>query len=402
VSRVARYLQATIPPGEDGLLWWVTLVASMGVTAVLPVLPLYAAQNGASLDFIGWMVGAYMAANLVTLYGAGWLSDRIGRKPLMAVGLWLLGIASLGFLVFRDPWAFAGLRALEGVAAACLLPVAMAYAADRAPESQRGTRLAQIAIAENMGLLLGPMAGGLLVATLGLASPFWVLAVACAIAAWMVHRLPDARPTGSVLGPTDATPEDWAQVRWALAAGLAARSLATGFSIGLYETIWSIFLQDRGGNPWHISLSWTLFAVPPILLGPLAGRWIDTFGAARAAVGGAVFQAIVVLSYAGTSRVEVLVALCVLEGVGFAFVYPAYNALMAQAAPLALRGRMIGAIWAFRTVGALAGAVVTPRLYAMGVWWCFGVTSGLLLAGAAGLWLALAVDQRRRPIPKEA
>lgn len=397
VSRVRAFFAATIPPGADGVVWWLTLVASMGVTAVLPVLPVYAHANGASMEFIGWMVGAYMAANLVSLYAAGWLSDRLGRKPLMAAGMWLFALASLGFLWFRNPWAFAGLRALEGIAAACLLPVALAYMADRTPDHARGTRLAQMAVAENFGLLLGPMAGGALIVFFGLASPFWVLGVTCAIGAVLVSRLPEVVPKGALNRTSEASPADWAQVRWALAAGLSARSLATGFSIGLYETVWSLFLQDRGGTAWHIALSWTLFAVPPILLGALAGRWIDRFGPARVAVIGAVFQALVVASYAAFGRVEVLVALCVLEGVGFAFSYPAYNTLQAHAAPTALRGRMIGAVWGFRTVGALAGAVVTPRLYQAGAWWCFGVTSAVLLAGALGLGLALAIAQQRDP-----
>jgi DHA1 family multidrug resistance protein-like MFS transporter len=394
VRRFLRYLQASIPPGADGQVWWLTLVASMGVTAVLPVLPLYAHANGADLAFIGWMVGAYMAANLATLYGAGWLSDRWGRKPMMAIGMWLMALASVGFVLFPHPVAMAGLRALEGVAAACLLPVALAYVADRAPEHERGRRMAQLAVAENMGLLLGPMVGGVLIATLGLASPFWVLGVACTVGAVLVHRLPAATPLHH--GPEGrAAPDDWGAVRWALAAGLATRAMATGFSIGLYETIWSIFIQDRGGNAWHISLTWTLFAVPAILLGPFAGRFIDRVGPAQAAVGGAVFQALVVASYAAVPTVEGLVALTMLEGVGFAFLYPAFNALQVHAAPMALRGRMLGAIWAFRTVGALAGAVVTPRLYGLGPAWCFGVTSVILMMGAIGLAIALSISQRR-------
>lgn len=395
MSRLRAFSSATIPPGADGVVWWLTLVASSGVTAVLPVLPLYASAHGADLAFIGWMVGAYMAANLASLYGAGWLSDRLGRKPLMTAGMGLLALASMGFLLFPNPWAFAGLRALEGVAAACFLPAALAYIADRTPANVRGKRLAQMAVAENGGLLLGPMAGGALIAFFGLASPFWVLGVTCAVGALLVGRLPEVRPARSLNATSEADVGDWREVQWALAAGLAARALATGFSIGLYETIWSIFLKDHGGTPWHISLSWTLFAVPPILLGALAGRWIDRFGPARAAVGGAAFQALVVASYATAPSVNALVALCALEGVGFAFSYPAYNTLQAHAAPPALRGRMIGAIWAFRTVGALAGALVTPRLYERGPWWCFGITSACLLVGAMAMGLALAIAHHR-------
>ncbi|MNL77497.1 hypothetical protein D3C87_2037010 [compost metagenome] len=64
---------------------------------------------------------------------------------------------------------------------------------------------------------------------------------------------------------------------------------------------------------------------------------------------------------------------------------------------------MLGAIFAFRTLGALVGAVVVPRLYAMGAAWCFGVTSGILLLGTGGMALALVIARRREaglPEPK--
>ncbi|MNK41299.1 Bacillibactin exporter [compost metagenome] len=390
--------------GPEGLVWWLALVQASGMTAVLPILPLYADQHGADLSFIGLMVGAYMAANLLGLPPAGWLSDRLGRRRLMAFGLIGFGIASFGFLVFDSPWAFVILRACEGLAAACFTPAALAYVADRAPEDQRGQRIAQLTVAQNAGFLVGPVFGGALVMAFGLASPFWAFAVLCGVGGLLVARLPgggraDAQARLAKTGGRD--PEGvWKQVRWLPFAGLSIRVLANGFAIGMYESIWAIYLRDLGGTPWHISLSWTLFALPAIVFAGMAGRMIDRGGPARPLVLGALFSSILVMSYGMTRSVEVLLWLGVIEGIGFAFAYPAQSAMMVQIAPEALRGRVIGLITSMSTIGALIGAMGTPLLYKNSPFWVFATTSSVLFVSA--LILAFSLYLARKPLPAES
>ena len=311
----------------------------------------------------------------------------------MAVGLLGFAVASFGFLIFHSPVAFVILRACEGLAAACFTPAALAYVADRAPEGQRGQRIAQLTVAQNTGFLVGPVFGGVLVMAFGLSAPFWALAVLCGVGGLLVSKLPgggraDARERRAKTGGRDPV-GIWKKVRWLPFAGLGARVLANGFAIGMYESIWAIYLKDLGGSAWQVSLSWTFFALPAILLAGLAGRTIDRAGPARPLVLGALFSAILVLSYGMTQNVWLLIILGVVEGIGFAFAYPAQSTMTVQIAPEALRGRVIGLVSSMSTIGALIGAMVTPLLYKNGPFWVFAVTSGLLVSTA--LILALAI-----------
>lgn len=389
-----RALLPNLPRGPEGLVWYLVLLQSVGVTAVLPVLPLYANQHGADLAFIGWMVGAYMAANLVATYPAGWLSDRVGRRSLMAAGMALYGLASFGFLVFQHPWAFVLLRAIEGIAGACFTPTAIAYVADRSAPETRGARLAELTAAQYVGLLAGPAIGGALASWLGFGAPFWVLAVLCVLSAGFVARLPGAGRAAAA--ERREAPGGWDGVMWSVVVGIGARALAGGFAVALYETVWAIYLRDLGATTWEISLSWTLFAVPPIVLAGVAGRLIDRTGPRGPILWGTAFSGLIVATYALTRRVELLLLLGVVDGIGFAFAYPAQNALMVAAAPEALRGRVIGLVTALGTVGSLVGVVVVPRLYPMGPLWVFGVTS-LLLVGSAGVLASVRLGGSEAP-----
>lgn len=393
---------AALPRGPEGLVWCLALVASLGIVAVLPFLPLFAQSHGADMHFIGLMVGAYMAANLVFLYPAGWLSDHFGRRWMMAAGLVGFALASAGFLVFKDPKAFIVLRALEGIAGACFMPAALAYVADRAPLAERGNRVAQLTVAENLGLLLGPAVGGALAVGFGLASPFVFLAVVCALGGLLVARLPRGERPPVPVETAESGPlvkETWKDVHLGRLSGILARSLAIGFSIGLYEAVWSIFMKDLGASPVEISWSWTLFALPAIVLAPLAAGVLRRSGPAAPAVLGALFSAVVTVSYGLTHRVEVLLLLCLIEGIGFAFSYPAQSLLMVQAAPATMRGRVIGVVSAVKTLGALVGAIACPLLYAASPAWCFGVAGLVLLFGASGLAFSLMAFPEREGVP---
>lgn len=397
VSRLKSYAQSLIPPGPEGLVWWLTALASLGVTSVIPLFPLYAREQGADLHMIGIMTAAFLVTNLGCLYGAGKLSDRVGRRPLMAAGLLAFAFCSLGFLLMRDPWVFVGLRAVEGVAAAAFLPAALAYVADRYPVEERGRRIAQLAMAENLGLLFGPVFGGLLAAAFGLFSLFASLAIMCGLGGVMVYNLPKDAAHVDPEAHAARGPGSWKQVRRGLLAGVAIRAMAGGFAFGLYQTVWPIYIQRLGGNPWDASLSWTLFAIPSVFLAAFSGKLIDRRGGGPSAVVGAAFSAVVVGSYALVPNVHGLLMLCMVEGIGFAFAYPAQNALTIQAASETMRGRVIGVVTAVKTFGALLGALLTPLLYGVSVRYCFGATSMVLLVGAIALALALLLDRRQPP-----
>jgi MFS family permease len=391
-------LGSLIPPGPEGLVWWLTALASIGVTSVIPLFPLYASEQGADLRMIGVMTAAFLVTNLCCLYAAGKLSDRLGRRPLMAAGLLGFALCSLGFLWMRDPWAFVALRAVEGVAAACFLPAALAYVADRYPAAERGVRIAQLAMAENLGLLIGPVFGGVLAASFGLGSLFASLAVMCGLGGVMVYNLPKDDVHVDPEAHQARGPGHWNEVRRGMLTGVATRAMAGGFAFGLYQTIWPLYMKRLGAVPWDVSMSWTLFAVPSVLLAAFSGKLIDRRGPAIPAVLGASFSAVVVGSYALTPNITGLLVLCMIEGIGFAFAYPAQNALTIQAASPAMRGRVIGVVTAVKTFGALVGALATPWLYGVSPRYCFGATSLVLLVGAVVLALALFWEHRQPPL----
>lgn len=395
MARASRHLNNVIPPGREGLVWWLTVLASVGVTSVIPLLPLYAEANGADLHVIGVMAAAYLVTNLMFLYGAGRLSDWVGRRPLMGAGLFAYACCSIGFLLWPTPLGFIVLRAIEGVAAACFLPAALAYVADRYPTEQRGLRISQLAIAENLGLLLGPAFGGLVKMNFGMGTLFGILTFMCAVGAAMVAYLPV--PTSAPHHAEPPPPSHWGDVRRTLLAGVALRACAGGFAFGMYLTIWPIYLTRLGASDWDVALTWTLFAVPAVIIGPWAGRLIDRHGPGFSAVLGAFFSAIVVGAYALTGNVHAILALCMLEGIGFAFAYPAQNTLTVQTSPDDMRGRVIGLVTAVKTGGTLVGALATPILFTINPITAFGTTSLVLMAGAVALAIALYVEHRATP-----
>lgn len=395
-----------VPPGAHGGIWWLTALATFGASSIAPIFANFAANEGLNLGQISAINATFFGVNFVALYLAGRASDRLGRRPLLALGLLGVGLCSLGFVWWKGLEAFFTLRALEGLAAACFMPAALAYVADRAKPEERGMRLAQLAMAENLGMFLGPFLGGHVADAWGFAFLFTLLGALSLVGGALVLRLPSERPqtqaplvptpTGRLVasdvpGPSDA---GWAGVRWPLVGGLAVRTTAAGFALGLYFTVWPIFLADMGGSLIDVGNSWAVAALPSIVLALWAGKAITRFGPVPWALGGAALSAFVVGAYGLTGNVPLLLALCALEGVGFAFAYPAINALTVQAATEGTRGRVIGLVTASRTLGMVLGTLITPALYAVSPLHAFGLAGAAWAAGGLALGLGLLVDRR--------
>lgn len=143
------------------VVFFTVFIDLVGFGIVLPLLPYYAEQYGASPFIVGALSTSYSLMQFVFMPAWGRLSDRHGRRPLILLSL---AGSCIGFLIFglasSLPVLFAG-RTVAGIAGA-IIPATNAYIADVTPPEQRAKGMAMVGAAFGLGFILGPAIGGLL------------------------------------------------------------------------------------------------------------------------------------------------------------------------------------------------------------------------------------------------
>ena len=135
------------------------LVDVLALTIVLPLLPFYAQELGASKTVVGLLFASFSVCQLFSGPVLGRLSDKLGRKPVLMVSQ-LGTCAGLVIMAFaqRIEWLFVG-RMLDGLTAGNL-SIAQAYIADVTKPEKRTRAFALIGIAFGLGFLIGPAFAG--------------------------------------------------------------------------------------------------------------------------------------------------------------------------------------------------------------------------------------------------
>ncbi|MEX2008441.1 MAG: MFS transporter [Candidatus Spechtbacterales bacterium] len=143
----------------------------MAFTLVFPLLPAYAKTFDASALQIGLLAGSFGLAQLFFAPIWGRISDRIGRKPTILMGVAGLGV---GFVLFGLAGSLSMLfvaRFLQGIFSGASLPSARAYVADLTDKTERVRAMGRIGASLALGVIMGPFIGGIL-ASAGLPLPF--------------------------------------------------------------------------------------------------------------------------------------------------------------------------------------------------------------------------------------
>src|SRR5512146_561042 len=155
------------------ILGFTLLVVMLGYGMIQPIIPFLITKLGASGRDLGILASVYAAMQLVCAPFWGTLSDRIGRKPVLLIGVLGYAIAMFIFGISTQFWMLFVARTFSGVLSSATMPTAMAYLSDNLPEKQRSGAMGQLGAAVGLGVVLGPMLGGLL-STDSLSLPFFV------------------------------------------------------------------------------------------------------------------------------------------------------------------------------------------------------------------------------------
>lgn len=358
------------------LIFLTVFIDLIGFGIVLPLLPGYAASLGVSDTAIGFLVASFSLMQFLLAHWWGRLSDRIGRRPVLLVGLGGSAVSYLLFALAQDFWLLLLSRLVAGGMGATV-NVAQAYLADITPASDRARAMGLIGAAFGLGFVAGPAIGGI-TSRLGDAAPGLTASLLAALNLLLAWRwLPESPGAGTA--PVPEVPVHWSRFLAALGA--------VGFSTVGFTVLYVVFpLQaeralrlDRHETAYLFVL---IGLVNAAIQAGLIGRLVARFGERRLMVSGAALLAVglglLPEAFEGSGRFAVLYAGLVVLSAGSAMIGPSAAAYVSRVAPAAEQGRALGIL---QSVGAMA-RIGGPMLAGV-VAGHAGARVAFLVAGAA-------------------
>lgn len=362
------------------------LIDFIGFSVLIPVLPLYAERFGATPFQVGLFLTVYALAQLLFLPVWGWVSDRVGRRPVLLVSL-CGTVASFVVLALANSIGIIYVaRAFSGFFAASI-GTAQAVVIDVTPPSQRARGMGVIGAAFGAGMIVGPMIGGVL-ARFGEKVPFYGIAALAAlnfIVAWW--RLPESRPA-------ELRPSGWRDLGRSLVPTPVRLFMAVHERrIGLYlylffhmftafavvESMITLFLGKRFGADMFdagLFFAWVgLFLV--ITQSVLLRRLVDDLGEVRLVGIGLVVMAVGLAAVAVAPAFHWFYLVGPVIAFGNGITFPSFTSLFSKACEAEQAGELLGQSQSMATTGRVVGSAVAGFIMER---WGLGVP--FLLAGA--------------------
>jgi EmrB/QacA subfamily drug resistance transporter len=168
------------------------LLSSLSTSIANVALPNLAEAFNASFQAVQWIVIAYLLAITTLIVSAGRLGDILGRRRLLLAGIFLFVVASLLCSVAPTLWLLIGARALQGLGAAIMMALTMAFVGETVPKEKTGSAIGLLGTMSAIGTALGPSLGGVLIAGFGWQAIFFINLPLGALTLFLAHRyLPD-------------------------------------------------------------------------------------------------------------------------------------------------------------------------------------------------------------------
>jgi MFS family permease len=372
------------------------VAVSAGMLMMFPLFPALQSDLDLPTSSIGFVAAAGFLATLIAEVVVAPQADK-GHARLMAVlGVALVAVSLIGMAFSTEGWHLIGARAVGGFGAGLFISAASALLVRSAPD-RAGELLGRFSAADIAGISLGPLLAAFALVFADPQAIFLGGALILAAAAFVVGAM--FRGTAEVMEPTPALAFDLLRSRFVI--GAIVLQVAVMIPVGAYDAIWPRFMTDIGSSPLLVAASYTVFAIPFILVAGWSGRLADRVGGAAAFARGILVLLVMIASYGVLTNPWVVTGVGFLESTGQALAFVGAATAMAQVVPAARAGASQGLLRAFGLVAATIASMFSGVVYAeLGAMWLFFGTVGIVaVVSAVGLLLSRGW---RRAAPADA
>ena len=332
----------------------------LGAGIIIPLLPIYAENLGATGIWLGIISAGFFASNAIATPIFGRLSDRRGRKLFISVGLLCYTIISAGFIWANTVPHLVLIRFLQGIAGGMILPIAQAYIGDISPEGEEGTWMGYFNAAFFTGFGIGPLVGGTLTEHFGMTTAFSAMSGLNLLAFLTVTIfLPEIKERKTASSPR---PSFIKMGRSATVKGLFSYRLSFALGRGAFATFLPIFAAlYLGLSPALIGVLLAANLLLMSLLQVYSGNIADRFNRRALIIAGSLFNLAYLALIPLTDSFGQLLTICILGGLGGAISLPAASALMVE------EGRKfgMGSTIAIFSIAFSIGMTIGPLLAGM-------------------------------------
>jgi multidrug resistance protein len=364
---------------------------------VAALIPTMAADLGEPVAALGLLVSAYALPNAFLAPVFGPLSDRLGRRIAMLGGMIFFAATVAGTAIAPTLPILVGLRVLNGLGAAVVMPAVFALAGDLPTVTQRSRAMGNLAMGYPLAALLGLPLGAFLAGLVSWRATFLAVALLAAVAAVLIWRLPADRPKGaSVLGYAEG-------LRLAVGDRAVLSVLVVTFvwfmgPFGMFTFVGQFFQGSYSLDTTQVGFVFMVLGLVGVISARTSGRFTATLGARRAVLLGiACFGTAVFILPSTPPFLPLSMLVFALWVFGTWFGLPAQQSIAAG-----LNARARGTIMAFNSSALNMAAVFSPAIagtvFAAGEFRLLGTWT----AGLAAIAFVVAFVLLPRTLPAAA
>ena len=330
------------------VLFLIVVIDLIGFGIVLPLLPRYGQQYHVSPILLGFLMASFSAMQFLFAPFWGRLSDRVGRRPVLMVGLFG-SILSYTLFGFADSFAVLLASRIAAGFFGATIGAAQAYIADVTTQEQRGRGMALVGAAFGLGFTIGPAIGGFAHSGLGHRAPGFIaagLSAAALLLAFGALPEPPQRQDRAHRGLFDLT-----AVRHALATPtiptILALQFGATFAFASFETTLSVLTKARWGYDERRNGYVFTFVglVLVIAQGAIVRRLMPKVGERNFVALGTLLMAMGLGGLVFVPKTDPrgpLAAALAVAVTGFAMVTPSLSSLLSRRTPAAHQGEVLG------------------------------------------------------------